>query len=174
MLFSIILLILQLLWLNAGFENHIFSSTISYLTCVQFEHNRDFPFLYVWFLSEGNTRNTASDKLNGHFFFSQWVMFDSLQPDKLEPTRFLSPQDFPGKNTGVGWHFLLQGVFLTQILNLHLLHWQVHSLPQSHQGSLLNLAGKHKTHTLISYLPTTSMQQVYKPHPSPFLIMTIH
>ena len=24
------------LWLNAGFENHIFSSTISYLTCEQF------------------------------------------------------------------------------------------------------------------------------------------
>ena len=29
---------------------------------------------------------------------------------------------FPGKNTGVGCHFLLQGIFLTQGLNLHLLH----------------------------------------------------
>ena len=76
-------------------------------------------------------------------------------PTNWNPPRFLSPQDFPGKNTGVGWHFLLQGVFPTQLLNLHLLHWQVDSLPQSHQGSLLNLAGKHKTHTLISYLPTT-------------------
>ena len=29
----------------------------------------------------------------------------------------LCPWDFPGKNTGVGCHFLLQGVFLTQGLN---------------------------------------------------------
>ena len=27
-----------------------------------------------------------------------------------------------GKNTGVGGHFLLQGIFLTQGSNLHLLH----------------------------------------------------
>ena len=32
--------------------------------------------------------------------------------------------DFPGRNTGVGCHFLLQGIFLTQGLNLRLLHWQ--------------------------------------------------
>ena len=40
--------------------------------------------------------------------------------------------DSPGKNTGVGCHALLQGVFLTQGLNPHLLcllHWQVGSLP---------------------------------------------
>ena len=49
--------------------------------------------------------------------------------------RFLCPWDFPGKNTGVGCHFLLQGVFPTQGLNLRLLHWQVDSLPLSHQGS---------------------------------------
>ena len=38
---------------------------------------------------------------------------------------------FPGKNTGVGCHFLLQGILPTQGLNsglLHLLHWQVNSL----------------------------------------------
>ena len=34
---------------------------------------------------------------------------------------------FPGKNTGVGCHFLLQGIFLTQRLNLCLLHWQADS-----------------------------------------------
>ena len=32
--------------------------------------------------------------------------------------------DFPGKNIGVGCHFLLQGIFLTQGLNLHFLLWQ--------------------------------------------------
>ena len=30
--------------------------------------------------------------------------------------------DSPGKSTGDGCHFLLQGIFLTQGLNLHLLH----------------------------------------------------
>ena len=32
--------------------------------------------------------------------------------------------------------FLLQGIFPTQGLTLHLLHWQADSLPLSHQGSL--------------------------------------
>ena len=36
--------------------------------------------------------------------------------------RLLCPWDFPGMKTGVGCHFLLQGIFLTQGLNLHLLH----------------------------------------------------
>ena len=38
----------------------------------------------------------------------------------------------PGKNTGVGCHALLQGIFPTQGSNpglLRLLHWQVGSLP---------------------------------------------
>ena len=30
------------------------------------------------------------------------------------PTRLLCPWDSPGKNTGVGWYFLLQGIFPTQ------------------------------------------------------------
>ena len=32
-----------------------------------------------------------------------------------------SVRDFPGKNTGVGYHFLLQGINLTQISNQCLL-----------------------------------------------------
>ena len=43
------------------------------------------------------------------------------------PTRFLCPWDSPGKNTGVGCHALLWGIFPTQWSNsclLHLLHWQ--------------------------------------------------
>ena len=44
---------------------------------------------------------------------------------------------FPGKNTGVGCHFLLQGIFMTQGLNPHLLcllHWQASSLPPAPPG----------------------------------------
>ena len=36
---------------------------------------------------------------------------DSLRPHGLLPTRLLCPWDFPGKNTGVGCHALLQGIF---------------------------------------------------------------
>ena len=60
---------------------------------------------------------------------------DSLQPHGLWPARLLCPWNFPGKKTGVGGHFLLQGSFLTQGWNLHLLHWQVDSTPLSHLGS---------------------------------------
>ena len=36
------------------------------------------------------------------------VVSDSVQPHGLQPTRLLRPWDSPGKNTGVGCHFLLQ------------------------------------------------------------------
>ena len=35
-------------------------------------------------------------------------MSDSVQPHRRQPTRLRSPWDSPGKNTGVGCHFLLQ------------------------------------------------------------------
>ena len=38
------------------------------------------------------------------------VVSDSVQPHGLQPTRFLRPWDSPGKNTGVGCHFLFQGM----------------------------------------------------------------
>ena len=39
------------------------------------------------------------------------VVFDSLQPFGLQTARLLCPWDCSGKNTGVGSHFLLQGIF---------------------------------------------------------------
>ena len=36
------------------------------------------------------------------------VMSDSVQPHRWQPTRLPHPWDSPGKNTGVGCHFLLQ------------------------------------------------------------------
>ena len=39
------------------------------------------------------------------------------------------PENFPSKNTEVGCHNLLQGIFLTQGSNLCLLHWHAGSLP---------------------------------------------
>ena len=44
-----------------------------------------------------------------------------LDPTLCDPvTRLLCPWNFPGKSTGVGCHFLLQGIFLTQGSNLGL------------------------------------------------------
>ena len=49
-----------------------------------------------------------------------------LWPHGLQPARLLCPWNFPSKNTRVDCHFLLQGIFLTQGLNLCLLHfWQI-------------------------------------------------
>ena len=41
------------------------------------------------------------------------VMSNSLQPHRLWLSRHLCPWNSPGKNTEVGCHFLLQGIFLT-------------------------------------------------------------
>ena len=79
---------------------------------------------------------------------SRSVMSDSLQPHGLWPTRLLSPWNSSGKNTGVGCHFLLQGIFLTQELNPSLLHWQMDPLLLSHQGSPLRILRLHLTYML--------------------------
>ena len=50
------------------------------------------------------------------------VVSDSLWPHGLQLTRLLCPWDSSVKNTRVVCHFLLQGIFLTQRLNLCLLH----------------------------------------------------
>ena len=66
---------------------------------------------------------------------SRSVVSDSLGPHGLYPARLLRPWDFSGKNTGVGCHTLLQGIFLTQGSNSCLLHWQAVSILLSHLGS---------------------------------------
>ena len=62
-------------------------------------------------------------------------MSSSLQPHGLEPIRLLCPWDSPGKNTGVGCHCLLQGIFPTQESNPSLLHCRQILYHLSHQGS---------------------------------------
>ena len=50
------------------------------------------------------------------------VVSDSLQPHGLQPATLLCLWDSSGKNTGVGCHFLLQGICPTQRLNPGLPH----------------------------------------------------
>ena len=62
------------------------------------------------------------------------VVSNSLQSHELEPTRLLYPWDFPGKNTAVGCHVLLQGIFPTQGSNLCLPHYRHTLYCRSHKG----------------------------------------
>ena len=48
-----------------------------------------YPFVYMYVLSHS-------------------VMSNSVQPQRRQPTRLPHPWDSPGKNTGVGCHFVLQ------------------------------------------------------------------
>ena len=49
---------------------------------------------------------------------------DSCDPMHCSLLSLLCPTDFPGKNTGVGSHSLLQGIFPIQGSNLGLLHFR--------------------------------------------------
>ena len=68
-------------------------------------------------------------------------MSDSFWPSGPYPIRLLRPWDFPGKNTGVGCHFLLQGKesldssFPTEGSNPGLPHGRQTPYCLSHQGS---------------------------------------
>ena len=78
--------------------------------------------------------------ISGESKWSRLVLSNSLWPSWLQPTRLLHPWDFPGKNAGVGCHFLLQEIFPTQGLNPGLPHCR-HTLLQSEppEKILLNL-----------------------------------
>ena len=72
--------------------------------------------------------------------FQNAVLSHSVSDSFMTPwtvacARLVCPWNFPGKNTGVGCHFLLQGIFLTEGSNpglLHLLCWQVGASPLCH------------------------------------------
>ena len=67
--------------------------------------------------------------------FNRLVMSNSLWTHGLYSARLHHPWNFPGKDTGVGCHFLLQGVFPIQGLNLGLPYCRHTLYPLSHQGS---------------------------------------
>ena len=72
------------------------------------------------------------------FMQSSCMLSCSVVSDSVTPwngVRLLCPWNCPGKNTGVGCPFLLQGTSPTQGSDLGLLHlllWQVDSLPLCH------------------------------------------
>ena len=70
---------------------------------------------------------------------SHSVVSDSLKPHGLEPAKLLCPWDFPDRNTGLGCHFVLQGIFPTRESNLIFL-WLLHSQADSFQLSHLQFS----------------------------------
>ena len=68
-----------------------------------------------------------------------------MTPWTVAHTRLLCPWNSPGKNTGVGSHFLFQGIFLTQGSSLGVLHWKI-LYCLSHQGSR---TPSHSVHLLL-------------------------
>ena len=85
------------------------------------------PTCWHWVVAKQERKKRKERK------WSHSVVSDSLWPQ--EPTRLLHLWDFPGKNTGVGCHFLLQGIFPTQGLNLGLPHCRQMLYRLSHHGS---------------------------------------
>ena len=68
--------------------------------------------------------------------WSEWLQSCLTLCDPMDwPTRLFHPWNSPGKNTGVGCHSLLQGIFRTQGLNSGLLHFKRILYHLSHQGS---------------------------------------
>ena len=64
-------------------------------------------------------------------------MSDSLQPHRLQLARHLCPWNSPGKNTGLGCHSLLQGIFPTRdwIQVFHIAHCRLVLYHLGHKGS---------------------------------------
>ena len=101
----------------------------------------------------------------------------TLRPYELQPARLLCPWDSPGKNTGVGCHALLQGIFLTQGSSLHLLsllHWQAGSLPlvPPEKPSCIHTYIQMYTHHLYQLSPAFTHRYVpTHTHASPYVVL---
>ena len=66
-----------------------------------------------------------------------------------QPIRLLCTWNFPGKNTRVGCHFLLQGTFQTQELDPCLLQWQVDSLTSEPLEKPLEILSGYSSDVLV-------------------------
>ena len=107
-----------------------------------------------------NTVKEAEKRsLTSFFYLHRWIA--CMYANSLQARLFVTlwtlawqaplSMGFFGKNTGVGCHAPLQGIFSTQGLNpdpLYLLHWQVASLPLVLLGSPICESGAMKSFKL--------------------------
>ena len=100
--------------------------------------------------------------------WSRSVVSNSLWPHGLEPTRSLLPSDSPCKSTGVGCHFLLQRIVLTQGSNPGLLHCRQMLYYLSHQAKVPSLSSVQFSRSVLSdSLRPHELQHTSPPCPSP-------
>ena len=124
-------------FINSSRCTYYFPQSLVFLQCLCAEQFKFWNHIYSSFLSSG----FCVPREDSFFSMVEVVLSPShvrlLRPRGLQPARLLCPWDFPGKNIGVGCHFLLQGIFLTQGANLCLLNCRqiLHQL--SHQASSL-------------------------------------
>ena len=78
------------------------------------------------------------------------------------------PWDFPGKNTGVGWHFLLQGIFLTPAFHIAGRHFNIWATReaikchQNHWDKTLRLGSKGENPTPLGFVFYFSFQHGFE------------
>ena len=96
---------------------------------LRWQHGWVFPrFSVMMGLSQHPWNFKVTQKINKKTNFSLCVycvmsaMSNSVKPYGLQAVRSLCLWDSPGKNIGVDFHALLQGIFLTQGSNTCLLH----------------------------------------------------
>ena len=91
---------------------------------------------YNWKGNLDNFSHITFKKIFNSYWIMKWSWCDSLRSHDCIPTMLIQPWNFPGKSTGVGCHFLLQGIFPNWGSNPGLWHCRQTLYPLSHQGSL--------------------------------------
>ena len=87
------------------------------------------------------------------------VVSDFLWPHELQPTKFLCPRNFPGKNIVVGFHFLLQGIFSTQRSNPRFLHCRQFLYPWATWEALIPNPQQHQR-LQVSYIQDSGFLKI--------------
>ena len=102
--------------------------------------------VYIYFFHSAKKTSIEGKRkwyLNSNISISCSVIYNSLQFHGWKPARLLCPWDSPRKNTGVGCHSLLQGIFLTHELNPGLLHCRQILYCLNCKGSYWTLTLRH-------------------------------
>ena len=147
--------------LKPGLEifEHYFASMWDVCNCVVVW--TFFGIVFLWNWNENRPLPVLWPLLSFPNLLAYWVLyFHSIIPKIWKPTRFLCPWDSQGKNTGVGCHAILQGIFPTQGSNPGLLHcrWILYHLSHPENPSLICLL-------IISSISASSYCGILPPQP---------
>ena len=126
-------------------------------------------FVFIWVIykilpkicsHEYKVKTSKHKKISIHSLIASIILFvihaclvaQSCPPHGLWPIGLLCPWSSPGKNTGVGCHFLLQGIFATWGSNLGLLHWRrVLYCLSHHKAGAAHSGCQHRFYEMVPY-----------------------